>query len=192
MTMSQIEAFLLAFITIRIIVLELILATLFTSVARRFAMIELLDLERVAPFSRRALRTVLVLMLYITLLALQAIFDPNPAGVIDAVINFSVLAVAIFLIPLIPLQRRVDAAKQSELARIRAAIARESDARTAGDDDWAPRGDLLTYEQRIEQVSTWAFNTPTVFRFVLYASLGIGSWVGAAFVERWLGTLLGS
>jgi hypothetical protein len=50
----------------------------------------------------------------------------------------------------------------------------------------------MVYEQRIEKVSTWTFNTPTVVRFVLYVSLGIGSWLGAAFVERWLGTLLGS
>ncbi len=101
----------------------------------------------------------------------------------------SFTAAAIFLYPL---HRRIRAEKQSELARIRAAIARESDARIAGDEDWAPRGDLIAYKQEIDRVSTWAFNTPTVFRFVLYVSLGVGSWLGAAFVERWLGTLLGS
>ena len=62
----------------------------------------------------------------------------------------------------------------------------------AGDEDWVPRADLIIYKQQIEQVSTWTFNTPTLVRFALYVSLGIGSWLGAAFVERWLGTLLGS
>jgi hypothetical protein len=192
MSMSQIEAFLLAFITIRIIILELILATLFTSVARRFAIIELLDLERVAPFSRRALRAVLVFMLFITLQALQAMIDPHPSGVIEGLIITGVLAVAIFLIPLVPLQRHISAAKQSELARIRADIRCENEARIEGGGDWPRFTGLIAYEQRIERVSTWAFNTSTLLRFALYVSLGIGSWVGAAFVERWLGTLLGS
>ena len=82
--------------------------------------------------------------------------------------------------------------KINELARIRAAIHHENEARVAGDEDWAPRADLIIYKQQVEQVSTWMFNSPTVVRFALYASLGIGSWLGAAFVERWLGTLLGS
>ncbi len=191
MSMSQIENITAAFVFTRIIALEFILVTLFASAARRFARIELLDLEQVAPFSRRALRGVLVLILYMTLLALQAFFDPHPTGAIDGVISTSVLAVAIFLIPLIPLQRRIDAAKQSELARIRADIRRENEARIAGDEGWASLADLIVYEQRIERVSTWAFNTPTLVRFALYVLLGIGSWLGAAFVERWLGTLLG-
>ncbi len=192
MSFAQIEDVLVVFFAFRILALELILATLFASVAGRFARIELLDLERVAPFSRRALRGVLVLMLYIALLALLAIFDPNPTDSINGVISISVLTVAIFLIPLIPLQRRIQAAKQSELARIRADMRLENEARIAGTERRTPLADLIMYEQRIEKVSTWAFNTPTAFRFVLYVSLGIGSWVGAAFVERWLGALLGS
>ena len=192
MSMSQIEVFLSIFFILRTGMLELISATFFTSVARRFATIELLDLERVAPFSRRALRAVLVLILYITLLALQALVDPNATGAIEGVISTSVLAVAIFLIPLIPLQRRIDAAKQSELAHLRADIRREYEARIAGRVDWPHLTGLIAYEQRIERVSTWAFKTSTAFRFLLYVSLGIGSWVGAAFVERGLGALLGS
>lgn len=192
MSMAQIQAVPMVFFLFHTIVLELISATLFASVARRFAQIELLDLERVAPFLRRALRAVLVLMLLMMLMALQAMVDPSPTGAIGTVIFTGVLAVAIFLIPLIPLQRRIDAAKQSELARIRADIRRENEARIAGEEVRTPLSDLIAYEQRIDRVSTWAFNTPTVFRFVVYVSLGIGSWVGAAFVERWLGTLLGS
>ncbi len=192
-----IEAFLQAFVLFRLLAMELASASLFTQVARRFARIELLDLQLIAPFSRRALRGVLVLMLFSAMLPLGVTslysfenFLGDVGVLVVAMSSFT--AAAIFLIPLYPVHRRIRAEKQSELARIRAAIARESDARIAGDEDWAPRGDLITYEQRIERVSTWAFNTPTVFRFVLYVSLGVGSWLGAAFVERWLGTLLGS
>jgi hypothetical protein len=189
---AQLDVFLIYLFLLRILALELILAILFASVAHRFARIELLDLEQVAPFSRRALRSVLVLMLFVALLALQAFFDPNPAGAIEGVIAISVLAVAFFLIPLIPLQRRIHAAKQAELVRLRADIRRENEARVAGKKGGSPLADLIMYKQEIERVSTWGFTTSTVFRFALYVSLGIGSWLGAAFVERWLGTILGS
>jgi hypothetical protein len=192
-----IEAFLGAFVLLRLLAMELASAFLFTQVAGRFARIELLDLQLIAPFSRRALRGVLVLMLFSAMLSLGVtwlysfeVFLGDVGPLVVAMSSFT--AAAIFLIPLIPLQRRIRAAKQNELARVRAAIARDSDARVVGDEDWAPRCDLITYEQRIEQVSTWAFNTPTVVRFLLYVSIGIGSWLGAAFVERWLGSLLGS
>ena len=191
MSWEQIKTFVLVFFISRIVVLELISSLLFASVARHFARIELLDLERVAPFSRRALRGVLVLMVLSAILSLLVIFDVNPTLAINGVVSASLLAAAVFLIPLLPLRRRIDAAKQSELARIRADIRLENEARIAGDEGRTSLADLIMYEQRIERVSTWAFNTPTVVRFALYASLGIGSWLGAAFVERGLGTVLG-
>ncbi len=192
MSFSQIDAAVIAFFLFRTLTLEFISAFTFAQVARRYARIELLDLERVAPFSRRSLRAVLVLVLFMVILSLQAIFEPNPSAAIGPVVPISLVAVAVFLIPLIPLQRRIDAAKQSELAHIRADIRRENEARIAGGGDWPRFTGLIAYEQRIERVRTWPFNTSTMFRFALYVLLGIGSWLGAAFVERWLGTLLGS
>ena len=196
MSFSQIDAILITFFLFRILTLEFISALTFAQVARRFARIELLDLERVAPFSQRALRAVLVLVLYMAILSLQAVFEFTPGEEIRLVVMMSFVAVAVFVIPLIPLQRRIHAAKQSELARIRTAIRVKNEAKIAGDAGWAPPDasltNLIVYEQRIEQVNTWAFNAPTALRFALFVSLGIGSWLGAAFVERWLSTLLGS
>ncbi len=192
MSFAQIDATIISFFLFRTLTLEIISAFTFAQVARRFARIELLDLERVAPFLRRALRAVLVLVLFMVILSLQAMFEPNPSAAIETVILTSLVAVAVFLIPLIPLHRRIGAAKQRELVRIFADIRRENEARIAGDEDWVPLAALIVYKQEVEQVSTWAFNTPTVLRFALYLALGIGSWLGAAFVERWLSTLLGS
>ena len=192
MTLKQIDEVLFVFLIFRMLALELVMAFFFASVARRFARIELLDLQQVRPFSQRALRGVLVLMMFLAILSFLLIFDDNPTNSMAGVISISLAAVTFFLIPLIPLQRRIQTEKLGELTRIRTAIRRESELRITGDEGWAPRADLMLYEQRIEKVSTWTFNTPTVVRFALYVSLGIGSWLGAAFVERWLGTLLGS
>jgi hypothetical protein len=196
---QQIKTLVQLFVLIRTLAITILSAYLFAVIAHRFADIELLNLERVMPFSKHALRGVLVVMLYIAILSLQVILIPSvildsgyriEALIILAVPSFT--AAAIFLIPLYPLHRRIQAEKRSELARIRADIHRENQARIAGDEGWASLADLIVYEQKIEKVSTWAFNTPTMFRLSLYVSLGIGSWLGAAFVERWLGTLLGS
>lgn len=192
MTLRQIEEIVFVFFIFRTLALEFIAAFFFASVARRFARIELVDLQRVAPFSRRALRGVLVVMVFMAILSLLVAIDPDPTTSMIGVIGSSLAAVALFVIPLLPLQRRIQAEKSSELTRIGAAIRREKEASVADDEDWAPRADLMVYKQQIEQVSSWTFNTPTVVRFALYVSLGIGSWVGAAFVERSLGTLLGS
>jgi hypothetical protein len=192
MTLKQIDEVLFVFFIFRMLALELVMAFFFASVARRFARIELLDLQQVRPFSQRALRGVLVLMMFMAILSLLLIIDDDPTNSMVGVISISLAAVAFFLIPLIPLQRRIQTEKLGELTRIRTAIRRESELRITGDESWAPRADLMLFEQRIEKVSTWTFNTPTVVRFALYISLGIGSWLGAAFVERWLGTLLGS
>ncbi len=191
MSFHQIKEFLLVFFIFRTVILELNSAFFFAAVARRFARIELLDLEQVAPFLRRALRGVLVLVLFSAILSLLVILDDNPSNSITGLAWIVLSAVAVFLIPLVPLRRRIDAAKRAELARVRAALRLEYEAKIAGDEGWAPRADLIVYEQRVEQVSTWALNTPTVVRFALYVSLGIGSWLGAALVERGLGSLLG-
>lgn len=191
MTFRQFEEILFVFIIFRTIAIEFVSAFFFASVARHYACIELFDLQRLTPFSQRALRGVLVVMVFMAILSLMVIFDSEPITSVIGVIFASLSAAALFLIPLIPLQQRIQAEKSSELARIQAALRRDSQARIAGDEDWAPRANLIVYKQQIENVSTWTSNTPTLVRFALYASLGIGSWLGAAFVERWVGTLLG-
>lgn len=43
---------------------------------------------------------------------------------------------------------------------------------------------LLAYEARIENVSEWPFDTPTLLRFGMLMIIALGSWVGGAIVER--------
>ncbi len=197
---EQMKTFVNTFVLFRTLAITILSAYLFAVIAHRFADIELLNLERIMRFSKHALRGVLVVMLFIAILSLQVVLIPSvilesEAFVIQALIILAVpsfTAAAIFLIPLYPLHRRIQAEKRSELARIRADIHRENEARIAGNENWVRLSGLIAYKQEVERVSTWAFNTPTMFRLSLYVSLGIGSWLGAAFVERWLGTLLGS
>ena len=43
---------------------------------------------------------------------------------------------------------------------------------------------LLALESRLEAVREWPFDTSSLARFGLYLLIGLGSWIGAAMVER--------
>ena len=49
---------------------------------------------------------------------------------------------------------------------------------------------LLAAEARIASAREWPFDTPNALRFVFYVTLGVGSWLGGALVERLLGAAL--
>ena len=50
--------------------------------------------------------------------------------------------------------------------------------------------DLVAWEQRVASGGEWPFSGSTVLRFGLYTAIGLGSWLGAAFVERLLESAL--
>ena len=150
----------------RAMTLELMLARDFSRLGDRLAGIDLLDRTPLEPFGRRALRNVLLWML-----------------------------LAAFLLPLLGAHRRIRELKHAELARVRAAI-REAHAQTfAHSAAERPGGgrlaDLVSYETRIAAVGEWPIDASTLLRFALYLAIGLGSWVGAAVVERVLETALG-
>ncbi len=45
-------------------------------------------------------------------------------------------------------------------------------------------------DARLESVREWPFDAPSLVRFALYVALGLGSWLGAAAVERLLDFIL--
>ncbi len=51
--------------------------------------------------------------------------------------------------------------------------------------------DIVAYEARVASIATWPFDLSTLVRFALYVALGLGSWLGAAVVERLLSAVLG-
>jgi hypothetical protein len=51
--------------------------------------------------------------------------------------------------------------------------------------------DLVAYEARVASIPTWPFDLSTLVRFAFYVALGLGSWLGAAVVERFVNVALG-
>ncbi|HEY8152716.1 MAG TPA: hypothetical protein VII72_01170, partial [Myxococcota bacterium] len=49
---------------------------------------------------------------------------------------------------------------------------------------------LVAYRGLVEAANTWPFDLGVWLRFAVYVSLGLGSWLGGALVERLIGAAL--
>jgi hypothetical protein len=175
--------------------LELVTGHRFSRLARRVAVADPLEREAFAPFTRRALRSVLLWMLLAAWLALTYVGPGWAIGRLMALglTTVAVFASAAFLLPLLGPRARLREAKHAELARVRTALRRARDAALADEPAGAPGrlADLVAWEARVAAASEWPIEGSTMLRFGLYLALGLGSWVGAGLVQYALEQLLG-
>ena len=174
--------------------IEVEVARRLSRIGERFARVDLLDLAPLHPFARRGLRSVLlwvVLSVFLSLLFL-APWSSDPALGFLALVF--VLATALLLLPAWGIHRRLLHAKQAELARVREVIraGRQSllELDAAGVTSPGRMADAVAYEARVASIPTWPFDVSTLVRFAFYVALGLGSWLGAAAVERLLDLVL--
>jgi hypothetical protein len=171
------------------------ISRVFTRIEARIKTIDLLDLRPLVPFARRGLRSAFFWLAgssIASLIFLGQGFQWATALVLAGTLTLGTLAL---LLPVRGVHRRIRAAKQAELTRVRDAIRGDRDLllRQPGDaaSPAAPRlPALLAYESRIAEVNTWPFDTPTLARFGLLMAVAVGSWLGGAVVERALGLFL--
>jgi hypothetical protein len=155
--------------------------------------VDLLDQSALAPIARQGLRRAFLWTGGSTLASLLAL-DVQRLWPLLAVLAVTLLlATLAFVQPARSVRARLRDAKQGELHRVRSEIARvkEIALRSGGDSESARLPALLAYENRIEAVREWPFDTPTLARFALLALLTAGSWLGAAVVKRILDAVLG-
>jgi hypothetical protein len=160
--------------------------------AERLAAIDLLDPRPLAPFTRQALTTALLVVAAASILSLLML----EAGFLEVVLIgwiASVLAAgASVLLPLRGVHRVIRAAKQTELDWCDAALRRAREAWSQGRASPGPAGvhELAAYRELIADVREWPLDTTSLIRFVLFVLLPLGSWAAAAFVERAIDSLL--
>jgi hypothetical protein len=160
----------------------------------RRARVDLLDITPLMPFARNGLRGTLLLLGWIVLTSLSLLAPWSGDIAIGGLCVVLGLAVTALLGPVVGVHRRIHEAKQIELERIRAAIRRESSLRVESSGEWqapdVPLSNLIVYKGLIESVNTWLFDLPALLKFSLIILVGVGSWLGQAFVERLLGVLI--
>lgn len=162
-------------------------ARLFSDMGRHVR-VQLLEPEALKPFARMGLRSAAYWLVGSSLASLLAL-DSNAPFLVYAIVAATVsLGLLALLLPSWGIHGRLRETKRRELAWLRREIegARGVLADPAGDRLGAAARlpALLAYESRVERVSAWPFDTPTLFRFGLFLLLGLGSWLGGALVER--------
>jgi len=157
--------------------------------------IDLVDRQALAPFVQQGLRSSLLFLLFIGIgLAGVAGQAAVMATAMLSLIGVLSVAFAALALPVAGVRARIRDEKRLQLATLRSRINQDREAVLAG----SPTADaatrrlpgLLALEARLEAVREWPFDVPSLLRFGLYLLLGLGSWLGAAGVERMLDAAL--
>ena len=108
-------------------------------------------------------------------------------------ILFLVLLLAVVILPATGIRRRYIEERDRQLRKVRTRIADRSAA--VVDDSSTLEStnlpELVAWEQRLQQVKVWPYNTTMYSRVFLYGGIGLASWIGAALVECLLGAFFG-
>jgi hypothetical protein len=156
---------------------------------------DLMDPAAFAPFVRYGLR---VALLWVALLAIASLHLLDLRAALPVLAGLLLLVgvpAAALLLPARGARKRVREAKAARLdslrARIRAAEAELDEGGAFAAQAAIRLPALLALEARVDAVREWPFDAPSLLRFGLYLALGLGSWLGAAAVERLLDRLVG-
>jgi hypothetical protein len=176
----------------RTIAHDLRISRIFSRAAQRHAAIDLFDLTPLEPLAGRGLQSALLIILAISLFSLiigAGHISPLVPVTQTATVLLAAFAVAL---PSLGVRRRVRAAKREELARLSAALRAlpSRPAPTQRPEIESRLATLLVLKQHVEAAREWPFDLGTLGRFVLYAVIGVGSWLGGAAVERLLDFVL--
>jgi len=163
-----------------------------SKLARALPDLDLLDLRPLSPFVQQGLRSALLTVIVLTLTS-HLYIAPGNAVIASStfLLIWSGLTLVAFTLPVRGIRDQIRKEKQSQLAQVRAEIreAKEQviDRRDGGA---CPRlSALLDMEIRLERVPVWPYDASSWLKLGLYMLLGLGSWLGAAAVERLLNSL---
>ncbi len=191
LTWNLIRAGLIGWLFARTATVEIWIGARFSQLGRRDPQVDLLDPSPLSAFAQRGLGAVLRLMLFAALFSL-ILLTPFSADTTLFVLAIGLLAaLSALVLPTLGIHARMREVRDAELARVRGAIRRDRERVLEGAPGATRLAELLAYEARIAEAPIWPLDVSTWLRFGLYVGLGLGSWLGAALVERLLDSALG-
>lgn len=147
--------------------------------------IDLLDLRPLQPFAHKGLRSAATWLVSSSLVSLFWLSEAAAVSIGPIVLLVTALSTWAFLSPLFPLHNAIVEEKNRRLDRIREAIRADNDPLETLSRDANPHfANLVAYYNLIENAHEWPIETPTLLRLAAFATLGLGSWLGGAIVER--------
>jgi hypothetical protein len=169
-------------------------AILFARLGAYHVQVTLLDTSRLLPFARVSISASLAIIGALALFPLIGIESGmNLMEVLPGAIATLVPLLAIFVVPVWPIHRRLAVMKERHLASLNERIETRLGAGggfipgTEVLEDLAP---LLVYRREIAQVSTWPFDGSNVTRMTFYLIIPPLTWAGAALIENLVDWLL--
>ena len=181
---------------------EFNLARSFLRLGESHLNVNLLDLRPLQPFARKGQRSVIVWMLALAIFSLFFL-GPEPGWTNFGTLIFGVVVAGTgFLLPVLGVRRSIILAKGLELDRLGREIDREREKlfpetrEVEGEGSSPPAAmdarlsNLLAYKTLIDGVREWPVGASTLARIAVFMTIGVGSWVGSAVVERLLSSAL--
>ena len=173
-------------------------AVLFRSLGARLRDVDLLEHGPLAPFVQASFRTAL---LFVSWWACTAAFHVRWEGdlsldplMLSLLPTQALFTVAVFLLPLLGVHKRLREARDAELARVHRAIRGDRVALRASligsHAEALSPVDLFLYREQVRSLSTWPFDAAAIVRLALLTAVPVLGWLGGALVERALGVLL--
>lgn len=190
----RVFGFAMGILTLRLVTLLVLDAGRLSDLAAGLRDLDLVALDTsdaTRPFVRQGLTSALLVVGLVSVFALFLV-DPRYLPLVSVVVASTLVVAPIaLLLPLRGLRIRIIAAKHQELVWCRARLrARRAELASGSGGDAPPLDELVAWEARIQGVREWPVDTSTFTRFVLYLLLPLGSWAGAAVVERFVNALL--
>ena len=161
---------------------------IFARLAKGNITVNLLDTSALNSFARVSVYSTLLLVGALAgfpVLLLDS--DPNYLTVIPGFFAITVPMIFIFLVPLLPIRKRIKEQKSLELISIQHEINQlvtTGEHLPANSEKLATLQPLLDYRREIKQVQEWSFDSTVMFRLAFYLFIPPLTWVGAALIER--------
>jgi len=152
--------------------------------------LDLLNLHPYRPLVRQGLTNALLVIGMASVLSLLGVESRYFAVLVGLWIMFIVLAWIGMMLPLRGIRSMIKTVKKQELQWCRDSLKRSRDSMKSGSTDKPSIAELMAYQNVIESIRNWPFDSPTLIRFTLYLMIPLGSWLGGALVERGLDFIL--
>ncbi len=170
----------------------IIVSVRLSRVAERLKSIDLLDLSRLAPFTRLGLQNALLLFGVASIWSLMSIEVGVGKLMIFVGGNTLVVVAFAFIAPARGVNRRIRQAKDEELEWTNAAIRRLRQSLQSEDGPTSSGNvaDLVAYRSMIEDVPEWPFTRTSYTRLFLYAFIPLLAWGVGVIAEEYVGRML--
>ena len=162
-------------------------ANQFSRIARALPTVDLFDTKFNKVFVQQGVKSALLVIGFISIsgIIIVAPGDGFRMAILVGVIS-CLSATFAMIIPALGIQKRTAIEKKKHLKDIRKKLQKLTYKIALDDLDHLKLSTLLALETRIQAVKEWPFDASSISKFAFYISIGLGSWIGAALVEKLL------